>query len=77
MSRVCVPIKSEADANQVVSLLDSSTLRNSFTDEVAKVGGFVCIWANIRTYSLDRGSPDTWASEYIKPNQLSERLKEL
>lgn len=77
MPRVCVPIKSEADANQVVSLLTSNTLRNGFTDEVAKVGGFVCIWANTRKYILDRDNPEYWASEYIKPNQLSERLKEL
>ena len=77
MSLVCVPIKSEVDANQVVSLLTSNTLRNGFTDEVAKVGGFVCIWSNNRVYSLDRGNTEYWASEYVKPNQLSERLKEL
>lgn len=77
MTRICVPIKSEANANQVVSLLTSNTFRTPFTDEVAKVGGFVCVWTNTRTYSLDRDQPKYWASEYVKPNQLAERLKEL
>lgn len=76
MASICVPIKSEVDANQVVSLLESHNWCDGYPDEVAKVGGFVCVWSNGK-YSLDREEPEDWASEYVKPNQLAARLKEL
>jgi hypothetical protein len=76
MTRVCVPIKSESDANQVVSVLTSFGFSTDFPDEVAKNGGYVCVWSH-GEYSLDREQPECWASEYVKPNQLAERLQEL
>lgn len=84
--RICIPIKSQADANQVVSILSKFNFKYESNDCTqvglenmrCRVGGYVCIWTRLKIVDLDRS--DDWLNDLIKtvgPNQLQDTLTKL
>lgn len=82
--RICIPIKSQADANQIVSILSKYNLEYESNDSTqagiesmrCRVGGYVCVWSNLKLVDLDRPDGD-WACITISPNQLTDTLTKL
>lgn len=78
MAIICVIPKTDAECNQLVSLLHSKSICESPTAEVhiIKPNMSVCVWSNIQEYEFGRDDGfEAWCCEHLTVNQLASKLK--
>uniref|UniRef100_A0AAU8KXP1 Uncharacterized protein n=3 Tax=unclassified bacterial viruses TaxID=12333 RepID=A0AAU8KXP1_9VIRU len=78
MAVICVIPKTDAECNQLVSLLHSKNIRE-FQDALVhtvKSNMSVCIWSALKEYEFGRNDGfEDWCDEHLTVNQLASKLK--
>uniref|UniRef100_A0AAU8KWE6 Uncharacterized protein n=2 Tax=Viruses TaxID=10239 RepID=A0AAU8KWE6_9CAUD len=75
---ICVMPKTNAECNQLVSLLHSKNIRESSTAEVhtVKPNMLVCIWSYSKKYKFGRNDGfEDRCCKHLTVNQLASKLK--
>lgn len=79
MAIICVIPKTDAECNQLVSLLHSKNFRKLQHPEVVptvKPNMSVCVWPVTKTYEFGRNDGfEEWCDEHLTVNQLASKLK--
>ncbi|QOV07724.1 hypothetical protein fBA1_020 [Acinetobacter virus fBenAci001] len=78
MAIICVIPKTDAECNQLVSLLHSKNIREFQSVEIrtVKPNMLVCIWSVIQEYEIGRNDGfEDWCDEHLTVNQLASKLK--
>ncbi|CAL1777308.1 hypothetical protein BRC2024_AWKCSVWU_CDS_0060 [Acinetobacter phage vB_AbaP_ABW132] len=78
MAIICVIPKTEAECNQLVSLLHSKNIRELPSAEIhtVKPNMSVCIWSFIQQYEFGRNDGfEDWCDEHLTLDQLASKLK--
>lgn len=78
MAIICVIPKTDAECNQLVSLLHSNNIRELSTAEIhtVKPNMSVCVWSNIREYEFGRDDGfEERCCKHLTVNQLASKLK--
>ncbi|AZU99419.1 hypothetical protein APK37_18 [Acinetobacter phage vB_AbaP_APK37] len=78
MAIICVIPKTDAECNQLVSLLHAKNIQETSVAKVhtVKPNMLVCVWSNIREYEFGRDDGfEERCCKHLTVNQLSSKLK--
>ncbi|UYD72382.1 hypothetical protein AIIMSE5_035 [Acinetobacter phage AIIMS-AbE5-RC] len=78
MAIICVIPKTDAECNQLVSLLHSKNIREISVAEVhtVKPNMSVCVWSSMQEYEFGRNDGfEEWCCTHLTVNQLANKLK--
>ncbi|UNI74947.1 hypothetical protein CPTAbTP3Phi1_019 [Acinetobacter phage AbTP3phi1] len=78
MAIICVTPKTDAECNQLVSLLHSKNIQEISVAKVhtVKPNMSVCVWSGIQEYEFGRNDGfEEWCDEHLTVDQLASKLK--
>ncbi|XNL98424.1 hypothetical protein ABY_000029 [Acinetobacter phage vB_AbaA_LLY] len=78
MGIICVIPKTDAECNQLVSLLHSKNIREISVAKVhtVKSNMSVCVWSSLQEYEFGRNDGfEEWCHTHLTVNQLASKLK--